>query len=362
MEYKTDNTKMNSKAFTLLEVIIALILASVLTIGSVKVIENMQRETERFRQQVDDDMTWLTANHHLAKNVRASSYLERPDATHLTLFNYDESVKGRYEVAGNELRYYLGASATPKDRFPGTNLAFAFLTAPKGWRNGRAIEVIINYARPFASVLYLRCVADTPLWNTWAKTFGRSGQERAYSVQCTSDGGYILAGNIEEDAFNSDFYIIKTSDNGKAVWSKISGEIHSWKKYAYSVKQDLSGNYVVAGYYDAGITTAAYFVKFLPDGGRLFNGAMSMVPYSSARDIEIIPGGSYITCGRCIAISEGMLAKIGPTMLYTWHRRFGSTGLVEMRSVYRTSDTGYISCKNKFGRRIGARVGQNNWR
>ena len=30
----------------------------------------------------------------------------------------------------------------------------------------------------------------------WAKTYGGSSQDRAYSIQQTTDGGYIVAGNM----------------------------------------------------------------------------------------------------------------------------------------------------------------------
>ena len=49
----------------------------------------------------------------------------------------------------------------------------------------------------------------------WAKTYGRTYSEWAYSVQQTSDGGYIVAGYTESfGAGGYDIFLIKTDANG----------------------------------------------------------------------------------------------------------------------------------------------------
>lgn len=55
----------------------------------------------------------------------------------------------------------------------------------------------------------------------WEKTFGGSSWDEAYSVQQTSDGGYIIAGST--DSYGSGFrdvYLIKTDSNGNLEWQK----------------------------------------------------------------------------------------------------------------------------------------------
>jgi hypothetical protein len=49
----------------------------------------------------------------------------------------------------------------------------------------------------------------------WAKTYGGTSYDGAYSVQQTSDGGYIVAGNTNSfGAGGSDVFLVKTDANG----------------------------------------------------------------------------------------------------------------------------------------------------
>jgi len=80
----------------------------------------------------------------------------------------------------------------------------------------------------------------------WDKTFGGSDWDVAYSVQETSDGGYILAGGI--DYYGVAHYavgLIKTDANGKEQWNKTFGD--GCDNEAYSVQETSDGGYILAG-------------------------------------------------------------------------------------------------------------------
>jgi hypothetical protein len=84
----------------------------------------------------------------------------------------------------------------------------------------------------------------------WAKTYGGTSWDYAYSVQQTSDGGYIVAGvTYSFGAGSWDIFLIKTDANGNVVWAKTYGGT-SWD-YAYSVQQTSDGGYIVAGWTDS---------------------------------------------------------------------------------------------------------------
>ncbi|PNX47738.1 MAG: hypothetical protein BV456_10630 [Thermoplasmata archaeon M8B2D] len=79
----------------------------------------------------------------------------------------------------------------------------------------------------------------------WDKTFGGiDGIDTGYSVQQTTDGGYILIGGVERPG-GSQVLLIKTDSNGDKVWDKTFGE--TGFNYCYSVQQTTDGGYIITG-------------------------------------------------------------------------------------------------------------------
>ncbi|MBL7191719.1 hypothetical protein ISS30_08480, partial [bacterium] len=82
---------------------------------------------------------------------------------------------------------------------------------------------------------------------SWSQTFGGSSGDDGYSVQQTSDGGYIIAGTTYSyGAGSADFYLIKTDANGNESWSQTFGG--SGYDRGHSVQQTSDGGYIIAGY------------------------------------------------------------------------------------------------------------------
>ena len=67
-------------------------------------------------------------------------------------------------------------------------------------------------------------------WNT---TFGGDQVDRGWTVQQTSDGGYVIGGDTDsyDTAGGVDAWLIKTDSNGNAQWSKAYGG--SWADYFF---------------------------------------------------------------------------------------------------------------------------------
>ncbi len=90
----------------------------------------------------------------------------------------------------------------------------------------------------------------------WAKIYGGTNWEWGYEVQQANDGGFILAGTTQSfgyypnSANSYDALIIKTDPNGIVAWAKIFGGVSSNSTYAdraFSVKQSADGGFVIAG-------------------------------------------------------------------------------------------------------------------
>jgi hypothetical protein len=88
---------------------------------------------------------------------------------------------------------------------------------------------------------------DSKGYKEWDRTFGGSwGSEDGYSVQQTTDGGYIVVGNTTSySAGCSDVYLIKTDFKGNKEWEKTFGGRDY--DYGYSVQQTTDGGYIIPG-------------------------------------------------------------------------------------------------------------------
>jgi hypothetical protein len=82
---------------------------------------------------------------------------------------------------------------------------------------------------------------------SFAKTYGGTNWDLAFSVQQTSDGGYIVAGGTWSFGVGDwDAFLIKTDANGNILWAKTYGG--TGDDYAFSFQQTSDGGYIVAGY------------------------------------------------------------------------------------------------------------------
>ncbi|MFH0954782.1 MAG: S8 family serine peptidase [Candidatus Micrarchaeota archaeon] len=76
----------------------------------------------------------------------------------------------------------------------------------------------------------------------WQKTFGTSGDNRAYFVQQTPDNGYILTG--QKSGNGTDLWLIKTNSLGNMDWNKNYGG--SYTDYGMSVQNTNDNGYIIA--------------------------------------------------------------------------------------------------------------------
>lgn len=82
---------------------------------------------------------------------------------------------------------------------------------------------------------------------TWDRNYGGSGDDGAYSLIQTNDGGYAVAGSTySKGAGDRDFWVIKLDKKGNMIWDKTFRGSND--DSANSLIQTTDGGYAVAGW------------------------------------------------------------------------------------------------------------------
>ncbi|MEW6034698.1 MAG: hypothetical protein AB1603_07585 [Chloroflexota bacterium] len=180
----------------------------------------------------------------------------------------------------------------------------------------------------------------------WWRDFGGSRIESAYSVQQTSDGGYILAGETESyGAGTSDMYLVQTDAQGNEEWHKTFGGTSV--EIAFSVQQTTDGGYIVAGQTSSfGAYKEGYLVKTDANGNqewsKVFGGQGDDFLYC----VQQTGDGGYILVGWTQSFGRGeedvYLVKTDAGGNRMWYRTFGEYKFDSGWWVQQTSDGGYI--------------------
>ena len=181
----------------------------------------------------------------------------------------------------------------------------------------------------------------------WAKTYGGTSYDWALSVQQTFDGGYIVAGYTSSfGADSGDVFLIKTDANGNIIWAKTFGGIDD--DGAYSVQQTSDGGYIVAGYtgsFGMGYSDV-FLIKTDANGNVIWAKTYGGTSYDWALSVQQTFDGGYIVAGATYSFGAGyediFLIKIDANGNTIWAKTYGGTSGDVAYSIQQTSDGGYI--------------------
>ncbi|HYV94896.1 MAG TPA: T9SS type A sorting domain-containing protein [Chitinophagales bacterium] len=206
----------------------------------------------------------------------------------------------------------------------------------------------------------------------WQKSLGGSDGEEANDIQQTTDGGYIVAGySLSNDGEVSgnhgelDYWIVKLDTVGNLVWQKSLGG--SYFDYAHSVQQTTDGEFIIAGQSISNNGDVSgwhgcdmfsygcndYWIVKLDTGGNLLwqktlGGYDEDVAYSVQQTTDdgfIIAGYSFSNNDDVSAnhgSADAWIVKVDVNGNLLWQKCLGGIFNQGAFSIQQTSDSGFI--------------------
>jgi len=199
----------------------------------------------------------------------------------------------------------------------------------------------------------------------WETNLGGNSYDRAFSMQQTNDGGYIVAGvsysNNGDVGGNHgiyDYWIVKLDTSGGLIWeTNLGGSDWDW---ATSIQQTTDGGYIVAGHSksndgDVGGNNGGYdywIVKLNASGDLVWETSLGGSDEDKAYSIKQTSDGGYIVAGTTesndgdIGDNNGLkdywIVKLDASGDLVWETNLGGSHYDEAKSIQQTTDGGYI--------------------
>lgn len=148
----------------------------------------------------------------------------------------------------------------------------------------------------------------------WQKALGGSQADQAQSIKQTTDGGYIVAGwtgsndgDVSGNHGNNDVWVVKLDPAGAFIWQKALGG--SSYEQATSIQQTSTGGYILAGQTDSNDgdvygnhgSMDLWVVELVATGNLLWQRALGGSLNDGARSIQLTSDGGYIVAGSAFS-------------------------------------------------------------
>lgn len=327
-------------------------------------------------------------------------------------FSLEETFDGGCILTGKTVGFGAEHSDAVLIKYaPNGTIEWAKVMRGSGWENGESVKQTADggyimtgrtttLGAGIEDILVVRFDADGNF--LWGKTVGGDSADWGYSLELTSDGGFVVAGYTQSFGAGSfDICLLKFTAAGNLTWARtVGGSAMDW---GYSVVESSDNDYIIVGFtqsYGAG-NNDVLMVSFSSTGSlewtRTFGGSLTdngnfVSAYNSgvwvtgftrsagagAEDLFVLNvsndgalqwgrtiGGTELESGQCLVstLDSGVVVA-GSTATYgngnydafylkldssgnlLWANTFGGNGHDEANHIAETSDGGYLLSVN----------------
>lgn len=199
----------------------------------------------------------------------------------------------------------------------------------------------------------------------WQKSLGGSLLDLGLDIQLTTDGGYIIAassdsnnGDVSGNKGMRDYWIVKIDVTGVIQWQKSLGGSND--DIVYSIQQTTDGGYIVSGWSvsnDGDVSgnhggNDYWIVKLNSAGGIQWQKSLGSSGTDYGRDIKQTTDGGYIVTGvgynndgditGALGFGDTWVVKLSSTGIIQWQKSLGGTATDQGFAISLTNDGGYI--------------------
>ncbi|HQE11981.1 MAG TPA: T9SS type A sorting domain-containing protein [Flavipsychrobacter sp.] len=193
----------------------------------------------------------------------------------------------------------------------------------------------------------------------WQKTYGGSGEEAAFAMDTTYDGGVVLAGqattadgsgDVSQILGLRDYWVVKVDSSGTLQWERVYGT--AGEEWVQSIRQTKDAGFVISGNIASNqfaIQQNMCVLKISSSGVLQWQTNPGTTSVVDGRDIRQTKDLGYVLVGGGIdATAPGssaknyLIVKYSPTGTIQWKKFLGGTLTSFARAVVETNDTGYV--------------------
>ncbi|MEO5569903.1 MAG: T9SS type A sorting domain-containing protein [Bacteroidia bacterium] len=233
-----------------------------------------------------------------------------------------------------------------------------------------------------SSFLILNSFSQTAPVIQWQNTIGGNHNDQLFSVQQCTDGGYILGGNsvsnisgdkTEDTIGGYDYWVIKLDGAGSIQWQNTIGG--SLGENLFSIQQTTDGGYILGGISNSNISgdktennwdtslypTPDYWLVKLDTAGNIaWQNTIGGTASDMLQSVQQTTDGGYILGGYSSSSISGdktenaiasasfccypdyWVVKVDSVGNIQWQNTIGGDSSDFLQSIYQTFDGGYI--------------------